>query len=78
MVPNMTVEIDKPSIVSLESFNKSISANLEALQVYIISLIPCLDSILNVMFMLAWATSAPSLTIIFNKMWIVLWLLLVT
>ncbi|XP_063675350.1 serine/threonine-protein phosphatase 6 regulatory subunit 3-like isoform X2 [Bolinopsis microptera] len=32
MVPNMTVEIDKPSIVSLESFNKSISANLEALQ----------------------------------------------
>ena len=53
MVPNMTVEIDKPSIVSLESFNKSISANLEALQVYIISLIPCLYSILNVMFMLA-------------------------
>ena len=33
MVPNMTVEIDKPSIVSLESFNKCISENLEALQV---------------------------------------------
>ena len=64
MVPNMTVEIDKPSIVSLESFNKSISANLEALQVYIISFIPYFYSILNVMFMLAWATSAPSLPII--------------
>lgn len=32
MVPNMTVEIDKPSIVSLESFNKCISENLEELQ----------------------------------------------
>ena len=33
MMPNMMVEIDKPTIISLESFNKSISENLEDLQV---------------------------------------------
>ncbi|KAL5261091.1 hypothetical protein ACHWQZ_G006970 [Mnemiopsis leidyi] len=36
MVPNMTVEIDKPSIVSLDSFNKCIAQNLQALQELIV------------------------------------------
>ena len=37
MMPNMTVEMDKPSIVNLPSFNKCVAENLEALQVISLS-----------------------------------------